>query len=97
MNINFLSKIEDIKQAVGGTWALSVDDGWTCLEQGNLKIYKKLCNSGKNVLPNKFISERDDITPFLAFTKSGVTGGVIGVQDQYITLNANSLVLIVKV
>ena len=86
MNINFLSKVEDIKQAIAGTWSLSKDHDWTSLEQGNLKLYKKLCTKGKNVLPDKFLQDREDITPYLAFTKNGVSGGVITVQEQYITL-----------
>ena len=97
MNINFLSKIEDIKQAIAGTWSLSKDHDWTSLEQGNLKLYKKLCTKGKNVLPDKFLQDREDITPYLAFTKNGVSGGVITVQQQYITLSESSLVVIINV
>lgn len=99
MNINFLSKIEDIKQAIGGTWALSrePETEWVCLEQGNLKIFKKLCQKGDNVLPEKFLKEREEITPYLAFTKNGVGGGIITLQDQYITLSDNSLVLIIRI
>ena len=97
MNINFLSKIEDIKQAITGTWSLSKDHDWTSLEQGNLKLYKKLCTKGKNVLPDKFLQNREDITPYLAFTKNGVSGGIIRLQDQYITLSESSLVVIINV
>ena len=96
MNINFLSKVEDIKQAIAGTWSLSKDHDWTSLEQGNLKLYKKLCTKGKNVLPDKFLQDREDITPYLAFTKNGLTGGVITVQQQYIELDSSSLVIILS-
>lgn len=96
MNINFLSKIEDIKQAIGGTWALSrePETEWVCLEQGNLKIFKKLCQKGDNVLPEKFLKEREDITPYLAFTKDGISGGVITLQQQYIELTGSAIVII---
>ena len=96
MNINFLSKVEDIKQAIAGTWSLSKDHDWTSLEQGNLKLYKKLCTKGKNVLPDKFLQDREDITPYLAFTKNGLTGGVITVQQQYIELDSSALVIILS-
>ena len=96
MNINFLSKIEDIKQAIAGTWSLSKDHDWTSLEQGNLKLYKKLCTEGKNVLPDKFLQNREDITPYLAFTKNGVTGGVITLQQQYIELDSSAIVIILS-
>ena len=96
MNINFLSKIEDIKQAIGGTWALSrePETEWVCLEQGNLKIFKKLCQKGDNVLPEKFLKEREEITPYLAFTKDGISGGVITLQQQYIELTGSAIVII---
>ena len=96
MNINFLSKIEDIKQAIAGTWSLSKDHDWTSLEQGNLKLYKKLCTKGKNVLPDKFLQNREDITPYLAFTKNGVSGGVITLQQQYIELDSSAIVIILS-
>ena len=34
MIINFGSKIEDIRQAIHGTWNLTKDDDWRCLEMG---------------------------------------------------------------
>ena len=96
MNINFLSKVEDIKQAIAGTWSLSKDHDWTSLEQGNLKLYKKLCTEGKNVLPDKFLQDREDITPYLAFTKNGVSGGLIRLQQQYIELDSSAIVIILS-
>ena len=97
MLINFGSNLDDIRQAIKGTWSLSKNHDWTSLEQGNLKLYKKLCTKGKNVLPDKFLQDREDITPYLAFTKNGVTGGVITLQEQYITLSESSLVVIINV
>ena len=97
MIINYGSNLDDIKQAIAGTWSLSKDHDWTSLEQGSLKLYKKLCTKGKNVLPDKFLQDREDITPYLAFTKNGVSGGVITLQEQYITLSESSLVIIIDI
>lgn len=97
MIINQTSKIQDILQAVKGTWNLTKDDEWRCLEMGELKIYRKLCKAGNNVLPKTFIEQRTDICGYIAFTKDDVTGGVINLQQQYITLKDNSLVVILVV
>ena len=51
MIINQTSKIQDILQAVKGTWNITSDTDWKCLEMGELKLYKKLCKAGNNVLP----------------------------------------------
>jgi hypothetical protein len=96
MIINDFSKIQDILQAVKGTWNITKDDNWRCLEMGELKIYRKLCNAGDNVLPKTFINQRKDITPYLVFYKKNLTGGIIGLQDQYITLEQNGLVIIIQ-
>lgn len=97
MLINFGSKLEDIRQAVKGTWNLTKDDEWRCLEMGELKIYRKLCKAGNNVLPKTFIEQRTDICGYIAFTKDDVTGGVINLQQQYVTLSENALVVILVV
>ena len=97
MLINFGSKIEDIRQAIQGTWNISVDNGWKCLEQGHLTLYKKLCSVGNNVLPQTFMNNRTEVVPYISFTKNGVTGGVITLQEQYITLSESSLVVIINV
>lgn len=94
MIINDFSKIQDILQAVKGTWNITKDDNWRCLEMGELKIYRKLCNAGDNVLPKTFINQRKDIYGYVAFTKDDITGGVITLQQQYITLKENALVII---
>lgn len=96
MIINNFSKLVDVLQAIRGTWALSVDDGWRCTEMGELKLFTKLCKAGDNVLPKTFMANRDRVYPYLAFSKSNVGGGVIGVQDQYITLSANALVIVIQ-
>jgi hypothetical protein len=96
MLINFGSKLEDIRQAVKGTWNLTKDDEWRCLEMGELKIYRKLCKAGNSVLPKTFIEQRTDITPYLVFEKDKVSGGIITLQEQYVTLKNNGLVLIIQ-
>ena len=97
MIINQTSKIQDILQAVKGTWNITSDTDWKCLEMGELKLYKKLCKAGNNVLPKTFIEQRTDICGYIAFTKDDVTGGVINLQQQYITLSENALVVILVV
>lgn len=97
MIINQGSKMEDILQAIKGTWSVSSDNGWVCKELGEIKIYKKLCNAGDNVLPSTFMKNRTDIVPYMKFEKDQMSGGIITLQDQYITLEANSLVVILMV
>ena len=96
MIINFGSKLEDIRQAVKGTWNLTKDNEWRCLEMGELKLYRKLCKAGNNVLPKTLIEQRTDITPYLVFEKDKVSGGLITLQEQYVTLENNGLVLIIQ-
>ena len=97
MIINYGSNLDDIRQAIKGTWSVSTDDGWVCKELGEIKIYKKLCNAGDNILPSTFMKNRTDIVPFIKFEKNGMSGGIITQQDQYITLEANALVVILVV
>lgn len=97
MIINPGSTLDDIRQSIAGTWAVSTDKGWKVTELGKIKLYKKLCTEGTNALPDTFMSNRQDITGYLAFTKNNVTGGVITLQQQAITLSENSLVIIIAV
>ena len=96
MIINQTSKIQDILQAVKGTWNITSDTDWKCLEMGELKLYKKLCKAGNNVLPKTFIEQRTDITPYIIFTKDSISGGIITLQEQYLTLSENALVLVIQ-
>ena len=94
MDINFKSNIDEVVQAISGTWDISKsDDGWTCLEQGKSRLFNKMLD-GSSPLPNTFIDRRNDITPYLVFHKDSVEGGVITLQDTAIT--ANGLVLILQ-
>ena len=97
MIINQGSKMADVLQAIQGTWTNVNDDGWTVVELGTIKFYRKLCQEGNNVLPSTFLKNRQNVVGYLAFTKDNVTGGVIGVQDQYITLESNALVIIINI
>jgi len=94
MILNYGSSIREILGALSGTWSLSKDGDWLCLEQGNLKIFQKLCNRGKNVLPDKFMKNRDTVTPYMVFYSHGITGGCITLQQEYIELDANGVVMI---
>lgn len=96
MLINFGSNIDDIKQAIAGTWSVSQDDGWRCVELGHIKLYKKMCKAGKTVLPSTFMKERTEVVGYMAFSKDDVTGGCITLQDQYIELKTNALVVIIN-
>jgi hypothetical protein len=81
---------------LAGTWNVSVDNGWKCIEQGHLTLYKKLCKEGKNVLPQTFMNNRTEVVPYMAFTKDGISGGVINLQQQFIELESNALVIIIN-
>ena len=96
MNINAGSTIKDILQSLAGTWNVSVDNGWKCLEQGHFTLYKKLCGEGNNVLPQTFMNNRTEVVPYISFTKDGVSGGVINLQQQFIELESNALVIIIN-
>lgn len=97
MLINQGSKLQDVLQAVQGTWNNIVDNDWQVVELGTIKFYKKLCQKGNNVLPSTFLKNRMDVVGYLAFTKDNVTGGVINLQQQYIELSENSLVIIINI
>lgn len=94
MIINNGSLLPDVLQAISGTWAVSSDDDWLCYEVGKFKLWKKLCSSGKNVLPNTFIKNRKTVTPYLKFQANNVSGGCITLQQQYIELEESAVVII---
>lgn len=97
MIINQGSKIEDIRQAIQGSWSNINDNGWTVVELGTIKFYRKICKAGNNVLPSTFMKDRHDIMGYIAFMKDSIGGGVITLQDQYITLKENALVVIINI
>jgi hypothetical protein len=105
MIINLGSKLDDIRQAIQGSWSNTEEevqqdglyDKWTVVELGTIKFYRRLCMAGKNVLPQSFMKSRDRVMGYLAFTKDEVRGGCIGLQDQYIELEDNALVVIINI
>lgn len=93
MDVNFKSTLDEVLQALSGTWDVSESDGWRAVELGKVRLFKKLVD-GASPLPDSFIERRNEITPYLVFHKDSVEGGVITLQDTAIT--ANGLVLIIQ-
>ena len=93
MDINYKSSLNEVLQAVSGTWDISVSNGWKCAELGKVRLFKKLVD-GASPLPDSFIEQRTEITPYLVFHTDSVEGGVITLQDTAIT--ADGLVLIIQ-
>lgn len=103
MQINDASTVGEILQAINGTWDLSEQDGWKVIEMGKFRIFKKLCKGEGNTcstpLPQKFIDQRAEITPYFRFTKDEVKGGIITLQDKAIKMDSNTnneLILILQ-
>lgn len=95
MIVNQTSKLEDIRQALYGTWEITIDNGWKCVELGNIKFFKKTCTAGSNVLPKLFLNNRTDVTPVLEFRKNSVAGQAINLQQDAITVEENCVCLII--
>lgn len=93
MEINYKSNLNEVLQALSGTWDVSVTNDWKVAELGKIRLFKKLV-SGSEPLPDSFIERRNEITPYLVFHKDSVEGGVIKLQDTAIT--ANGLVIILQ-
>lgn len=93
MEINYKSSLNEVVQALSGTWDVSVTNDWKVAELGKVRLFKKLV-SGVEPLPDSFIERRNEITPYLVFHKDSVEGGVIKLQDTAIT--ANGLVIILQ-
>ena len=93
MQINLKSNLDEVVQALSGTWDMSVTNDWKVAELGKIRLFKKLV-SGVEPLPDSFIERRNEITPYLVFHKDSVEGGVIKLQDTAIT--ANGLVIILQ-
>ena len=93
MDINYKSSLNEVLQAISGTWDVSVTNDWTCVELGKIRLFKKLVD-GASPLPDSFIERRNEITPYLVFHKDSVEGGVITLQDTAIT--ADGLCIIIQ-
>ena len=93
MEINYKSNLEEVVQAISGTWDVSVSNDWKAAELGKVRIFKKLVD-GASPLPDSFIERRTEITPYLVFHKDSIEGGIIKLQDTAIT--ADGLVIILQ-
>ena len=93
MQINYSSSLSEVVQALSGTWDISSSNGWKVAELGNVRLFKKLVDS-QSPLPDTFINNRTEITPYIVFHKDSIEGGIITLQDTAIT--ANGLVVILQ-
>ena len=93
MDVNYKSSLNEVLQAISGTWDVSESNGWRVAELGKIRLFKKLVD-GASPLPDSFIERRNDITPYLVFHKDTIEGGVITLQDTAIT--ANGLCVIIQ-
>ena len=96
MIINDKSVLKDVLQSVAGTWDLSTDNGWRVLEMGKVRLFKKLLTKGSNVLPNKFLNNRKDVCPVMLFTKKGLTGQTLDLQQNAIEVKENCVCIIIQ-
>lgn len=96
MIINDNSVLKDVLQAIAGTWNLSTDDDWKVVESGKVRLFKKLLTKGSNVLPKKFLNNRKEVCPVMLFTKNGLTGQTLNLQQNAIEVQENCVCLIIQ-
>lgn len=96
MIINDKSLLKDVLQSVAGTWDLSTDNDWRVLEMGKVRLFKKLLTKGSNVLPKKFLNNRKEVCPVMLFTKKGLTGQTLDLQQNAIDVKENCVCLIIQ-
>lgn len=96
MIINDKSLLKDVLQSVAGTWDLSTDNGWKILEMGKVRLFKKLLTKGSNVLPKKFLNNRKEVCPVMLFTKEGLTGQTLDLQQNAIEVQDNCICVIIQ-
>lgn len=96
MIINDKSVLKDVLQSVAGTWDLSTDNDWKILEMGKIRLFKKLLTKGSNVLPNKFLNNRKEVCPVMLFTKEGLTGQTLDLQQNAIEVQENCVCVIIQ-
>lgn len=96
MIINDNSVLKDVLQAIAGTWDLSTDDDWKVVESGKVRLFKKLLTKGSNVLPKKFLNNRKEVCPVMLFTKNGLTGQTLNLQQNAIEVQENCVCLIIQ-
>lgn len=96
MLINDKSVFKDVLQALTGTWDLSSDDGWKVLELGKVRLFKKILTKGSNVLPKRFLNNRNEVCPVMLFKKNGITGQTLDLQQNAIDVQENCVCLIIQ-
>ena len=96
MIINDKSVLKDVLQSIAGTWDLSTDNGWKVLEMGKVRLFKKLLTKGSNVLPKKFLNNRNEVCPVMLFTKKGLTGQTLDLQQNAIEVKENCVCIIIQ-
>lgn len=96
MVINDKSVLKDVLQSVAGTWDLSTDNDWRVLEMGKVRLFKKLLTKGSNVLPKKFLNNRKEVCPVMLFTKKGLTGQTLDLQQNAIDVQENCVCIIIQ-
>ena len=96
MIINDKSLLKDVLQSIAGTWDLSTDNDWRVLEMGKVRLFKKLLTKGSNVLPKKFLNNRKEVCPVMLFTKKGLTGQTLDLQQNAIDVQENSVCIIIQ-
>lgn len=98
MTINDKSSFNDVLQALAGTWDLtkSDDNEWYCIEIGKIRLFKKLLTKGSNVLPKKFLNNRKEVCPVMLFTKDGLTGQTLDLQQNAIDVQENCICVIIQ-
>lgn len=93
MVINYKSSLEEVVQALSGTWDLSTTNEWKVVELGKIRLFKKWVE-GQSPLPDSFIERRTELVPYLVFHSDSVEGGTIKLQDT--AISADGLVLILQ-
>ena len=91
MLINDKSVLKDVLQSVAGTW-----DCWKVLELGKVRLFKKILTKGSNVLPKRFLNNRNEVCPVMLFTKNGMTGQTLDLQQNAIEVQENCVCLIIQ-
>ena len=98
MIINDKSTLKDVLQALAGTWNLNKnkEDGWCCIELGKIRIFKRVLEAGSTVLPKKFLNNRKEVCPVMLFTKVGLTGQTLDLQQNAIEVQENCVCIIIQ-
>lgn len=96
MQINNTSPIEELRQALVGSWDITTktqgSDTWNVVELGMLKIYEATLAAGLHIVPFKDLSRTRIIE---IFTKSGKTQHqILKMKEDNFDLQENSVVRI---